>query len=199
MVVARAAPLTHAAHRARTDTRRIAGAGEPVRAPRIRIRAGRAGVRRPRAGRRDGGLFWLPAERSLFMDRPERLIWPRVRCIVFGRGVFNVRAHPHFCIPRYSLPNCAYCARLGVSAFHWVLFACNLSLNFFGTDCAQAFNFPSCPNVRNTHGSVGNTSSTVVFTHRRPQGQSNAPRPNRTLGQIIKQLQPVLQVIFIVL
>ena len=27
--------------------------------------------------------------------------------------------------------------------------------DFFGTDCAQVFNFPSCPNVRNTHGSVG--------------------------------------------
>eukprot|EP01043_Picozoa_sp_COSAG02_P005055 COSAG02_NODE_135_length_34565_cov_80.368856_9_plen_354_part_00 len=32
----------------------------------------------------------------------------------------------------------------------------NLSPNFFGTDCPQVFNFPSCPNVRNTHGSVGN-------------------------------------------
>eukprot|EP01043_Picozoa_sp_COSAG02_P023579 COSAG02_NODE_1264_length_13544_cov_71.926441_2_plen_138_part_00 len=35
------------------------------------------------------------------------------------------------------------------------LSAGNLSLNFFGTDCAQVFNFPSCPNVRNTHGSMG--------------------------------------------
>ena len=32
-----------------------------------------------------------------------------------------------------------------------------MSLNFFGTDCAQVLNFPPCPNVRNTHGSVGNT------------------------------------------
>ena len=55
-----------------------------------------------------------------------------------------------------SAPNCAYCARLGVSTFHWFLSARNLSLNFFGTDCAQVFNFLSCPNVRNTHGSVGN-------------------------------------------
>eukprot|EP01043_Picozoa_sp_COSAG02_P022066 COSAG02_NODE_1136_length_14337_cov_50.495505_2_plen_107_part_00 len=47
----------------------------------------------------------------------------------------------------------------GVSTFHWFLSACNLSLNFFGTDCAQALNFPSCPNVRNTHGSVGNVFS----------------------------------------
>eukprot|EP01043_Picozoa_sp_COSAG02_P027214 COSAG02_NODE_1595_length_11773_cov_5.122739_8_plen_114_part_00 len=54
------------------------------------------------------------------------------------------------------LPNCAYCARLGVSTFHWFSFARNLSLNFFGTDCAQVFNFLSCPKVRNTHGSVGN-------------------------------------------
>eukprot|EP01043_Picozoa_sp_COSAG02_P005901 COSAG02_NODE_163_length_32424_cov_21.759010_19_plen_95_part_00 len=55
----------------------------------------------------------------------------------------------------HLLPNCAYCARLGVSTFDWFLSARNLSLNFFGTDCAQVFNFPSCPNVRNTHGSVG--------------------------------------------
>eukprot|EP01043_Picozoa_sp_COSAG02_P009100 COSAG02_NODE_304_length_25204_cov_11.025095_6_plen_172_part_00 len=27
-----------------------------------------------------------------------------------------------------------------------------MSLNFFGTDCAQVFNFTPCPNVRNTHG-----------------------------------------------
>eukprot|EP01043_Picozoa_sp_COSAG02_P034960 COSAG02_NODE_2475_length_8735_cov_5.368110_5_plen_95_part_00 len=53
------------------------------------------------------------------------------------------------------LPNYAYCARLGVWTFHWFSFACNLSLNFFGTDCAQVLNFRSCPNVRNTHGSVG--------------------------------------------
>eukprot|EP01043_Picozoa_sp_COSAG02_P001282 COSAG02_NODE_26_length_51927_cov_61.213881_47_plen_196_part_00 len=59
------------------------------------------------------------------------------------------------------LPNCAYCARLGVSTFHWFLSARNLSLNFFGTDCAQVFNFTSCPNVRNTHGSVGNTGRTL--------------------------------------
>eukprot|EP01043_Picozoa_sp_COSAG02_P011617 COSAG02_NODE_431_length_22447_cov_7.487202_3_plen_154_part_00 len=60
-------------------------------------------------------------------------------------------------VVRCLLPNCAYCARLGVSTFHWFLSARNLSLNFFGTDCAQVFNFPSCPNVRNTHGSVGST------------------------------------------
>eukprot|EP01043_Picozoa_sp_COSAG02_P041282 COSAG02_NODE_3409_length_6790_cov_149.811239_3_plen_87_part_00 len=29
-----------------------------------------------------------------------------------------------------------------------------MSLNFFGTDCAQVLNFLSCPNVRNPHGSV---------------------------------------------
>eukprot|EP01043_Picozoa_sp_COSAG02_P007992 COSAG02_NODE_248_length_27133_cov_45.131723_10_plen_83_part_00 len=58
----------------------------------------------------------------------------------------------HLC----GLPNCAYCAPLGMSTFHWFLSAGNLSLNFFGTDCAQVFNFPSCPNARNTHGSVGN-------------------------------------------
>eukprot|EP01043_Picozoa_sp_COSAG02_P006668 COSAG02_NODE_192_length_29942_cov_34.627228_17_plen_131_part_00 len=57
---------------------------------------------------------------------------------------------------RVLLPNCACCARLGVSKFHLFLSARNMSLNFFGTDCAQVFNFPSCPNVRNTHGSVGN-------------------------------------------
>eukprot|EP01043_Picozoa_sp_COSAG02_P085033 COSAG02_NODE_22752_length_741_cov_1.037383_1_plen_132_part_10 len=45
-----------------------------------------------------------------------------------------------------ALPNCADCARLGVSTFHWFLSAGNLSLNFFGTDCAQVFNFWSCPN-----------------------------------------------------
>eukprot|EP01043_Picozoa_sp_COSAG02_P023349 COSAG02_NODE_1244_length_13677_cov_50.752246_7_plen_126_part_00 len=55
-----------------------------------------------------------------------------------------------------SLPNCAYCARFGVSTCHWFLSARNLSLNFFGTDCAQVANFLSCPSVRNTHGSVGN-------------------------------------------
>ena len=59
------------------------------------------------------------------------------------------------CINKPLLPNCAYRARLGVSTFHWFLSACNLSLNFFGTDCAQVFDFSSCPNVRNTHGSVG--------------------------------------------
>eukprot|EP01043_Picozoa_sp_COSAG02_P008115 COSAG02_NODE_253_length_26942_cov_80.561152_7_plen_85_part_00 len=53
------------------------------------------------------------------------------------------------------LPNCAHCARLGVSTFHWFSFARNLSLNFFGTDCAQVFNLLSCLNVRNPHGSVG--------------------------------------------
>eukprot|EP01043_Picozoa_sp_COSAG02_P013930 COSAG02_NODE_565_length_20246_cov_13.930163_5_plen_91_part_00 len=37
-----------------------------------------------------------------------------------------------------------------------------MSLNFFGTYCAQVFNFPSCPNVRNTHGPVG---SCVVVPH----------------------------------
>eukprot|EP01043_Picozoa_sp_COSAG02_P057004 COSAG02_NODE_6849_length_3328_cov_35.645401_1_plen_135_part_10 len=60
--------------------------------------------------------------------------------------------------------------RVGVSTFHWVSFACNLSLNFFGTDCAQVFNFRACPNVRNPHGSVGNIDSrnsqlTLLFTN----------------------------------
>eukprot|EP01043_Picozoa_sp_COSAG02_P111070 COSAG02_NODE_47213_length_342_cov_169.358025_1_plen_70_part_10 len=40
----------------------------------------------------------------------------------------------------------------GCRLFTDVSSARNLSLNFFGTDCAQVFNFPSCPNVRNTHG-----------------------------------------------
>eukprot|EP01043_Picozoa_sp_COSAG02_P017640 COSAG02_NODE_803_length_17021_cov_18.597270_2_plen_164_part_00 len=31
-----------------------------------------------------------------------------------------------------------------MSTFHWFLSARNLSLNFFGADCAQVFNFPSC-------------------------------------------------------
>eukprot|EP01043_Picozoa_sp_COSAG02_P045121 COSAG02_NODE_4095_length_5788_cov_3.722271_7_plen_148_part_00 len=82
-----------------------------------------------------------------------RLVPKHVRCARFGRGVgwdFSVGSG-------YLLPNCAYCARLGVSTFHCFLSARNLSLHFFGTDCAQAFNLPSCPNVRNTHGSVGGT------------------------------------------
>eukprot|EP01043_Picozoa_sp_COSAG02_P005870 COSAG02_NODE_162_length_32474_cov_13.222511_6_plen_110_part_00 len=41
-----------------------------------------------------------------------------------------------------ELCNCAYCARVGVSTFHWFLSARNLSLNFFGTRaCPQGFNF----------------------------------------------------------
>eukprot|EP01043_Picozoa_sp_COSAG02_P070545 COSAG02_NODE_12534_length_1529_cov_14.772113_1_plen_136_part_10 len=37
-----------------------------------------------------------------------------------------------------------------------LIFICAQSVpEFFGTYCAQVFNFPSCPNVRNTHGSVG--------------------------------------------
>eukprot|EP01043_Picozoa_sp_COSAG02_P017091 COSAG02_NODE_768_length_17375_cov_52.865015_7_plen_140_part_00 len=50
----------------------------------------------------------------------------------------------------------------GCRLFTVFLSARNLSLNFFGTDCAQVFNFPSCPNVRNTHGSVGSTSLVLI-------------------------------------
>eukprot|EP01043_Picozoa_sp_COSAG02_P012455 COSAG02_NODE_480_length_21469_cov_13.479551_13_plen_125_part_00 len=62
----------------------------------------------------------------------------------------------------YLLLNRAYCTRLGVSSFHWFLFAGNLSLNFFGTDCPQVFNSLSCPNVRNTHGSAENERAIAI-------------------------------------
>eukprot|EP01043_Picozoa_sp_COSAG02_P009786 COSAG02_NODE_336_length_24344_cov_63.239101_5_plen_166_part_00 len=68
--------------------------------------------------------------------------------------------------PPILLPNCAYCARLEVSTFHWCLSARNLSLNFFGTHCVQVLNFPSYSNVRNTHGSVGNLHFELIAVER---------------------------------
>eukprot|EP01043_Picozoa_sp_COSAG02_P038788 COSAG02_NODE_3017_length_7545_cov_4.558286_2_plen_190_part_00 len=53
----------------------------------------------------------------------------------------------------------------GCRRFTDFLSARNMSLNFFGTDCAQVSNFPSCPNVLNTHGSVGSTYVQQTCTH----------------------------------
>eukprot|EP01043_Picozoa_sp_COSAG02_P018956 COSAG02_NODE_899_length_16096_cov_19.762956_3_plen_87_part_00 len=38
-----------------------------------------------------------------------------------------------------------------------------MPLNFFGTDCAQVFTFPSCPNVRNPHGSAGTSPNSIIL------------------------------------
>eukprot|EP01043_Picozoa_sp_COSAG02_P023774 COSAG02_NODE_1279_length_13487_cov_7.611696_5_plen_256_part_00 len=107
----------------------------------------------------------------------------------------KVRAHLTFKVPlgiklRYLLPNCAYCARLGVSTFHWFLSARNLSLNFFGTDCAQVFDFSSCPNVRNMHGSVGSTDSRQQAVRLRGGGDGDgdgARQPGGTLARWRRQ------------
>ena len=50
-----------------------------------------------------------------------------------------------------------------MSIFHWFSFACNPSLNFFGTDCTQVLNSPSCPNMRNTHGSEVNIERVPIL------------------------------------
>ena len=47
-------------------------------------------------------------------------------------------------LPGHQAPGCA---RLGVSDLHWFSSAASLPPKFFGTNCAQVFNFPSFPNV----------------------------------------------------
>eukprot|EP01043_Picozoa_sp_COSAG02_P030197 COSAG02_NODE_1917_length_10388_cov_116.704733_4_plen_175_part_00 len=109
---------------------------------------------------------------QLVLPTPHESNPARAHCTCFGislisylppnlsRAIFSRQIGAQFSSGKSSpdtfTPNCAYCALLGVSTFHWFLSARNMSPNFFGTDCPQVFNFPSCPNVRNTHGSVGN-------------------------------------------
>ena len=55
-----------------------------------------------------------------------------------------------------------------------------MSLDFFGTDYAQVFHFPSCPNVCNTHGSVGNMQREIFAC--RPAGRFRIFNIARTRG-----------------